>query len=705
MPRPATNARLISALEFARASIWDTVVPDNRIIDSKIYWRDHGMALLGMPPARKIQSFRHFLACLHPQDGDRVLDEMQQAVDRHTRYDVEYRVIWPDGSHHWLNARAEIIFPGTGQSARTLGLVSDITARKKAELALAAQKELAEVTLGSIGEGVITTDARGTVRWMNRVAENVTGWSAAEVAGGVAVTRLFKVVDEETEKLVDNVAMTALRLNQTVSLLPHGSLVNKNGKRVPIEDSASPIRATDGTVLGAVIVFRDVSHERAMKQELSWHAAHDPLTGLINRRVFENHAVSALASAKNENHQHALMILDLDRFKVVNDTCGHVAGDVLLKILTKLLHGHMREADILARLGGDEFGALLLRCRLDQALLLSDKLRIAVKEFRFVWEGHTFEVGVSIGLVMINQNSKSVSELLSAADQACYAAKELGRNRVHVYQETDQTVARRHSETLWIPRLSEALEQKRFVLYTQPIVSLSGGQRTHREVLLRMIGPDGELIYPNAFIAAAERYNVMIPIDRWVIETVCGWMQRNMLQAAQETDDIQQEDTLYSINLAGASLNDGTMAAFITRIVDEYGVDPARLCFEVTETTAISNLDAASTLMHGIKRLGCKFALDDFGSGFSSFAYLKILPVDYLKIDGMFVRDITANKVNQALVTAINEVGHVMGMKTIAEYVETPATLEMVRQLGIDYAQGHAVGMTRPLLATPAAPA
>ena len=695
MPRPATNARLTSALEFARASIWDSVVPANRVIDSKIYWRDHGLALLGLPPVRKSQSFRDFLACLHPQDRERTLHEMQQAVDQRSRYDIQYRVIWPDRSVRWINARAEIIVPGAGLSARTLGLLADITARKEAELALAAQKELAEVTLGAIGDGVITTDAGGTVRWMNRVAEQVTGWSAADLAPGIAVTRIFKVIDEETEKLADNVAMKALRLNQTVSLIAHGSLLDRSGKRVPIEDSASPIRAADGTLLGAVIVFRDVSHERAMKQDLSWHAAHDPLTGLINRRVFGNHVTSALASAKSEDHQHALMFLDLDRFKVVNDTCGHVAGDVLLKILTKLLHGHMRDADILARLGGDEFGALLLRCPLDQALLLAEKLRIAVKEFRFVWEGHTFEVGVSIGLVMINEDSKSVSELLSAADQACYAAKEFGRDRVHVHQETDQTVARRHSEGLWIPRLCEALEQKRFVLYTQPILSLNGDCRLHREVLLRMIGPDGDLIYPNAFIAAAERYDIMIPIDRWVVETVCNWMQHDTLPS---DDSAAAADTVYSINLAGASLNDSSMAAFITHIVRQYDVDPARLCFEVTETAAISNLDAASTLMHAIKRLGCKFALDDFGSGFSSFAYLKILPVDYLKIDGMFVRDITANKVNQALVTAINEVGHVMGMKTIAEYVETPATLEMVRRLGIDYAQGHAVGMTTPLL-------
>ena len=627
---------------------------------------------------------------------------MQEAINHRTRYDVQYRAIWPDGSLHWLNARAEILVPGAGRSVRTLGLLSDITARNDAELALAAQKELAEVTLSSIGEGVITTDAQGTVRRMNRVAEKVTGWSAAEVAGGIAVTRIFKVVDEDTEKLVDNVAMKALRLNHKVSLVAHGALVNKSGKRVPIENSTAPIRAADGTVLGAVIVFRDISHERAMKHELSWHASHDPLTALINRRVFEHHVTAVLASAISEDHHHALMFLDLDRFKVVNDTCGHVAGDVLLKILARLLHGHMREADILARLGGDEFGALLLRCPIDQALLLADKLRIAVKKFRFVWEGDTFEIGVSIGLVMIDRDSKSVSELLSAADQACYAAKELGRNRVHVYQETDQTVARRHSETLWSPRLSEALELKRFVLHTQPIVSLNGDQRVHREVLLRMIGPDGDLIYFNAFIAAAERCDIMIPIDCWVVETVCGWMQRNTLQAAQrrETDS----DIFYSINLAGASLNDGSMAAFITRVLRQYGVDPARLCFEVTETAAISNLDAASTMMHSIKRLDCKFALDDFGSGFSSFAYLKILPVDYLKIDGMFVRDITANKVNQALVAAINEVGHVMGMKTIAEYVETPVTLEMVRTLGIDYAQEHAVGMTRPLVTAPAAP-
>jgi diguanylate cyclase (GGDEF)-like protein/PAS domain S-box-containing protein len=701
--------RLTQALIVARMSIWDSSIPGNRLIDSKIYWMDNGLGLLGLKPRHVVQPFSEFLALVHQDDQHFVIATMQRAIDSRGGYDIEYRVVWPDGSVHWIAARAEIQPDGQGRSSRSLGLIWDISDRKEAELALAEQKELAEVTLGSIGEGVITTDTQGRVNYLNRTAEQVTGWSREDLQRGVAISHLLKTVDERTGEVIEDVGSKCLRLKKTVSLITHAQLINKQGKRIPIEDSAAPIRSRTGETLGAVIVFRDVSHERALKHELSWHAAHDPLTGLINRREFEVQVTNALATAKSDGFSHAMMFLDLDQFKIVNDTCGHNAGDVLLKILAKMLHGHMRGADILARLGGDEFGALLLNCPVDQAIQLANKLRQAVKDFRFAWAGRTFEIGVSIGLVTINEHSKSVNELLSAADQACYAAKELGRNRVHLYEETDAMVAKRHGETMWVPLLTQALQTERFVLYTQPIVSLNGSEAEHFEVLIRMINEKGDLIFPGTFLPAAERFDVMLSIDRWVIQTVCEWLKntrrnfgqvyRMLASGLEQNHESRTVDSYYSVNLSGATLNDVATGDFILQMFDRYKVDPRLICFEITETVAISNLDAASMLIRSMKKLGCKFALDDFGSGFSSFAYLKMLPVDYLKIDGMFVRDITANGINHALVRAINDVGHVMGMETIAEFVENDAILEIIRDLGVDYAQGHAVGSLKPLQA------
>jgi diguanylate cyclase (GGDEF)-like protein/PAS domain S-box-containing protein len=693
--------RLELALDAAQMSVWDSQVPNGSVADSEIFWSENGFALLGFEAHQVKQTFKEFLASVHPEDRQRILNTMQDAVDRRSGYELEYRVVWPDSSIHWLSAKAHVLVSAGGRSVRTLGIIWDITAPKQAETAIAEQKELAQVTLGSIGDGVITTDAAGITRYLNRVAEQLTGWSNNDLKHSVPISRIFKVVDEETGKLIENVAIKCLYMQQAIGVTTRSQLITRDGRKIPIEDSAAPIRTEDGRVLGAVVVFHDVSHERALKHELSWHAAHDPLTGLINRREFEIHVADALASAKNEGDIHALLYLDLDQFKVVNDTCGHNAGDVLLKVLSKTLHSQMRDADILARLGGDEFGALLLKCPLEQALHLADKLRQAVKDFRFVWDKYTFEIGVSIGLVVINEDSKSMSELLSAADQACYVAKEQGRNRVHFYQESDVMLAKRHGEVLWVSRLNEAFEKKHFVLYTQPIVSLNGITKPHAEVLLRMTNGNGELILPGAFIPAAERYDIMLSIDRWVIETVCSWLKNERdeeYRTGEAGEAMAHARSSYAINLSGMSLNDRFLHDFVIEKFQQYEVDPKRICFEITETAIISNLDKAHHFMENIKELGCRFSLDDFGSGLSSFAYLKALPVDYLKIDGLFIRDIATNSINRAMVNAINEVGHVMGIETIAEFVETEAILDTVRNIGIDYAQGYAVGKVQPLI-------
>ncbi|MES2258953.1 MAG: EAL domain-containing protein [Pseudomonadota bacterium] len=693
--------RLQMAMGAARMAIWDSLLVNGKAAEGTVYWSPEGTALLGLPPRELTQPFSAFLDFVHPDDRADLLGNMQQAIDQCRDYQLEYRVIWPDGTVHWLTAKAQAFCGQDNVAERTLGIIWDTSERKLQELHTAEQKELAEVTLGSIGDGVMTTDAQGMTRYLNRVAEQLTGWSL-ELARGLPIEKTLKLVDEAQEATpLEHVATKCLRQKQSIGMSNGTQLVTRDGRRIAVEDSAAPIWSSGGEMLGAVVVFRDVSHERRLSQQLSWYASHDTLTGLMNRREFENQIAAALHTAKHEGHLHALLYIDLDQFKIVNDTCGHSAGDVLLQLLAKMLQLEMRDSDILARLGGDELGVLLPHCPPNQAILIADQLRQSIKNFRFVWDSHSFEIGASIGVAEVNHDSKTMTELLMAADQACYLAKEQGRNRVHFYRESDLMLAQRQGEMQWVSRLNEAFEQQNFRLFAMPIVKLHEPQQVHDEVLIRIQSGKGDLILPGAFIPAAERYDLMVAIDRWVIRAVCHHVKEvRGSRPAAAGDPVQL--ALYSINLSGMSLNDEGLHDYIIAQFDEYEIAPEQICFEITETAAIANLPKAQLFMTGLKKLGCRFSLDDFGSGLSSFAYLKALPVDYLKIDGVFIRDITSNAINCALVKAINEVGHVMGMLTVAEYVEDGATLSLVRDLGVDYAQGYAVGHLRPLTAASA---
>lgn len=691
--------RLQLALDAAQMAIWDSRIVNGRVIDGSVNWSAKGATLLGLAGRPLTHSFRDFLSFVHPDDAGRVVQTLQDGVDRRGGYELQYRVIWNNGDEHWLSAKAHVFLDPDGEPERTLGIIWDITEHMLREKMIAERKELAEVTLSSIGDGVITTDPDGNTRYMNRIAEQLTGWSS-KLAHGVDVRETLKLVDEATGLPLEHVAIKCLQQRQSVGLSSHGLLVTREGRRIAVEDSAAPIWARDGALLGAVVVFRDVSHERKLNRQLSWQATHDALTGLINRREFEQQIALALHSAKQENHVHALLYLDLDQFKIINDTCGHGAGDLLLQLLAKMLQTEMRDSDILARLGGDELGVLLPHCHADVARLIGEKIRQSVKDFRFAWESRSFEIGVSIGMVEITQDSKSMSELLVAADQACYMAKEQGRNRLHVYRETDLMLSQRRGEMMWVSRLKEAFENHSFRLFAMPIVHLHDEQQDHDEVLIRILGKKGDLILPGAFIPAAERYDMMMSIDRWVIKAVCHHIRSvrdSLAPLAAMMQSQHRQPALYSVNLSGASLADAGLQDYIIEQFVLYQVAPEQICFEITETAVIANLPKAQVFMSKLKVLGCRFSLDDFGSGFSSFGYLKTLPVDYLKIDGIFVRDIANNTVNRAMVKAINEVGHVMGLQTVAEYVEDDATLTVIRELGIDYAQGYAVGNLRPL--------
>ncbi|MHB9100819.1 MAG: EAL domain-containing protein [Sulfuricella sp.] len=573
-------------------------------------------------------------------------------------------------------------------SQMALALKQNSRERDQAEAALYAEKERAQVTLQSIGDAVITTDIEGRVEFLNPVAEALTGWSNGEAIGR-PLTQVFNIISEITRLPVENPVEKALRQNGIVGLANHTVLIRRDGQEVHIDDSAAPIRDRDGRILGVVLVFHDVGEKRKLAHQLSYQAKHDALTGLINRGEFERLLEDLLDSAANQHKQHALLYLDLDQFKVVNDTCGHSAGDELLRQLTAHIQAKVRESDTFARLGGDEFGILLENCPLDQAVRLANVLLDEVGAFHFAWLDKTFAVGVSIGVVAITATSGLSANVLAAADTACYAAKDKGRNRVQVYSPDDSEMAERHGEMHWVARIAKAFEEERFHLYYQPIVPVQSNapeQEQHFEILLRMRDEDNRLIPPGAFIPAAERYNMMVEIDRWVIRNALNWLIANA-----------ERPVICAINLSGQSVNDDRFLAFLIDQIRGTGVPPHKVCFEITETAAISNLAKASNFIKTVKSLGCSFSLDDFGSGMSSFSYLKNLPVDYLKIDGSFVRDMINDPIDCAMVESINHIGHVLGIKTIAEFVENQDILEKLRAIGVDYAQGYGIVKPCPL--------
>jgi diguanylate cyclase (GGDEF)-like protein len=450
-----------------------------------------------------------------------------------------------------------------------------------------------------------------------------------------------------------------------------------------------------------IVVFHDISQIRAMAQQLIWQASHDALTGLVNRREFERRLSELIETARNQGREHALMFMDLDNFKAVNDTCGHSAGDELLRQLTAVMLTRMRGSDTLARLGGDEFGALLESCPLDQALRIAHAVRETVREFRFVWENKTFSVGVSVGLVPIDAESSDLNQTLGFADACCYEAKNKGRDRVQVHRPQDTDLGAKHSELQLVSQINRAFETGQFRLYRQRIVPLgkNASQQPYYEVLVRMLDRSGALVPPTGFMPAAERYNLLTSIERWVISSLVEFLHRQW-QAGVIPHQPGPDGTrgFYAVNLSGASINDKSFPEFVRNLLTRYELPHGLLCFEITETTAISNLNKAAELMHELKGMGYRFALDDFGTGMSSFAYLKYLPVDYLKIAGMFIKDMADDAMDCAIVEAINRISHILGMQTVAESVENAKTLERVTALKVDFAQGYYIAEPEALV-------
>jgi diguanylate cyclase (GGDEF)-like protein/PAS domain S-box-containing protein len=592
----------------------------------------------------------------------------------------------------YLQVRVEPVRDDLGLVTGCMGIAVDITERKRAEEDLYREKERAQVTLASIGDGVIRTDAEGRIDYLNPVAEKLTGWSS-ERAAGQPVPEVFQVVDEVTRKPLADPVQRCLEEGKVVESPGYAVLLSAGGKEYSVRDSAAPIHDRQGNAIGAVLVFKDVTQLRGMEREMIYLASHDPLTGLINRREFEIRLKRAIRAARAERRHHVLLYLDLDEFKVVNDTCGHLVGDEMLRQITALLRSRVRRSDVLARLGGDEFGVLLEDCPIDYARQIAEEMRRTVREFRLCWRDQIFEVGVSIGLVPINGDSGDLASVMSAADAACYVAKDGGRNRVHEYEMDDTAVAERYGEMQWIHRIHGAFEDRRFRLFYQMIQPLAEnpGRELLCEVFVRMLDRNGKIIAPSSFIAAAERYHLMTQLDRWVIQTAF-----RALADAQRRE--VSRPVLFAVNISGQSLSEDTFLAFVMEELEKSTVDPRRICFEITETAAISKLDGAMHFISALKARGCRFILDDFGSGLSSFAYLRDLAVDFLKIDGEFVQNMLEDRVKRAMVESINQIGHVMGIQTIAEWVENRPTLEALKDLGVDYAQGYWLCHPQPLV-------
>ncbi|TCK18961.1 PAS domain S-box-containing protein/diguanylate cyclase (GGDEF)-like protein [Thiogranum longum] len=565
---------------------------------------------------------------------------------------------------------------------------------ERATDALFIEKVKAQTTLESLGEGVITTDASGIITYLNPAAEKLTGWTFSSACRR-PLHEVFKVVSSNTRVPIDYPVYDCINGGNTIHHDFLLTLTRHDGKEFIIQDTATPIRDNYEDIIGMVLVFHDFSKLHRMSERLAYQASHDDLTGLLNRREFEAQLSRALIEVNDEATEHALCYIDLDQFKIVNDTCGHKAGDELLKQLTVEIRKKIRNHDVFARLGGDEFGIILKDCPMSNAEKLAAHIKDAASTFRFSWQQHTFEIGASIGLVPITHGHATTSDLMMTADSACYIAKDKGRNRIHIYEPTDEDIIQRSGDMQWLQTLNKSIDNDKLVLYSQLITPISEtqGLGQHYEILLRMKGIEGDIVQPGLFIPAAERYHLMTSIDRWVVRNTFLTLAKAGLSGIKADLDVPG----FSLNLSAQSLTENSFLDYVVEQFEDSGINPSLITFEITETAAIANLARATEVIEKLKQLGSRFSLDDFGSGLSSFAYLSNLPVDNIKIDGHFVRDIADNPVSRSIVESVAQIGRVMGVKTIAEFVENDYILQEAKDCGIDYVQGYGIERPRPL--------
>lgn len=624
------------------------------------------------------------LDVVHPDDREAAARRLAARLEgQPVDAAVTLRLSRPDGGVLWVELAAGLVDLGDGRTG-ILYSAHDVTERKRAELALEKERDHAQVTLAAIGDGVFRTDAAGRIETMNPVAERLVGRSLAEVAG-VPLDEVYQRVDQTTAKPLASTLALCLAQRRRVESPQRCLLVGRDGEELVVQESAAPVFDRDGALAGAVLVARDVTRLTGMEREISYFASHDAVTGLLHRRELERRLAHHLEAGGGRGG--ALIHLDVDEFRVVNDLCGHNAGDELLREVAERLYEAVGEAGVVARMGADEFGVLLPRASPEEGRRRAEELRAAVADQRFRWRDHLFDVRVSVGVVPLGAADGDLPQVIIAAEAASLAAKERGRDRVQEYRPHDRELVERHGEMQWIHRIHRAFEEDLFCLHRQPIRRLTeDGEEGLSEVLIRMRGDDGRLVAPGAFIPAAERYHLIPAIDRWVVRTVLAGL-------AEGGDG----HGCLALNVSGLSLSDERFLADVVAALDDSHVDPRRLCFEITETAAVANLARAHRFMAVLRAQGCRFVLDDFGSGLSSFAYLKNLPVDFLKISSQFVRGLEDAELQRALVGSIHQIGDLMRMGTIAEGVETAAALEALQELGVHYAQGFWIGRPQPL--------
>ncbi|MFG6462042.1 PAS domain S-box protein [Roseateles sp. DXS20W] len=688
------HERLRNLIESTNAGTWEWNVQTGEVIVNSRWASILGWSLEELGAVTN--QFRADIA--HPDELPRTRTLLREHfAGRSDAYITEVRLRHRDGHWIWVEDRGRLISrTPDGRPEWVYGIHIDISERKRRDevlstlsMQLADQHELMRVTLRSIGDAVITTDAEGLISWLNPVAERMTGWLSSEALGR-PLLQVFHIVNEETREVAPDPVAACMAEGRIVGLAHQTLLISKDGTEYGIQDSAAPILNALGDMLGVVLVFHDVSEQRRLSGEMTYRATHDALTGLVNRAEFETRMLRTLRHAQENDSQHALMYIDLDQFKLVNDACGHSVGDQLLQQVSKLLADAVRARDTLARLGGDEFAIILEHCTMEQAARVAQKICDRMDDFRFIHEDRRFRIGTSIGLVPVDRRWASTAAIQQAADTSCYAAKEAGRNRVHAWFDTDAAMRARSHEIQWTSRIENALDQDGFELFAQRIECLKDqAQGVHAEVLLRMRNDDGTLAQPGSFLPAAERFHLVSRIDRWVLKRALAW-----LRGLPEPCVIES----LSINLSGRSVGDRAFHAWVLELLAEAGAGVCqRLCLEITETAAVTNLADAAVFIGQVRAAGVKVSLDDFGAGASSFGYLKALPVDYLKIDGQYIRNLVTDALDDAAVRCFVDVAQLMGIKTVAEFVDSPEALNRLKLIGVDYAQGYLLHRPEPI--------
>lgn len=680
----ASAASLREAQRLGKIGSWEwQISPDVTTWSEELY------QIMGRDPGKAAPTYAEHSAMYVAGSLSRLQAAVERSLQSGEPYALELEFIRPDGRQGWIDAKGETVRDKAGMVVGLRGTAQDITEMKQLTLDLAHQHELLRVTLQSIGDAVITTDGTGRVTWLNPAAERMTGWLTAE-AKNRPLTQVFHILNEETRAVTEDPVAQCLSMGRIVGLANDTVLISRNGSEIGIEDSAAPIRNDAGELLGVVLVFHDVSEQRRMSGEMSFRATHDALTGLVNRAEFEARLERLLHRSHEEQSEHVLLYIDLDQFKLVNDACGHAIGDQLLQQVSKLLAGAVRARDTLARLGGDEFGIILEACTTDQAQRVAQNICDSMDDFRFIHDGRRFRIGASIGLVPVNRRWTTTAAIQQAADTSCYAAKEAGRNRVHAWFDTDAEMHARQGEMRWTSRIEHALDDDGFVLFAQRIQPLRGDSHgLHAEVLLRMKNDDGSLVPPGAFLPAAERFHLVSRVDRWVLGRASSWMKNLASLDAIES---------LSVNLSGQSVGDRSFHGWACDLLAQLGPTIcSRLCLEITETAAVTNMADAALFIDKVRAMGVKVALDDFGAGASSFGYLKNLAVDYLKIDGQFVRDVVSDPLDEAAVRCFTDVAKVLGVRTVAEFVDQANVLQRLREIGVDFAQGFLIHRPVPI--------